>query len=457
MTFSESVSGVNAADFALATSGLGGAPAISGVTGGPTVYTVTASTGTGSGTLGLNLNDDDSIADAAGNKLGGTGTGTAGSGGAGNGSFTGEVYTVDRNNPTVSSIAARSPTRPTPRASSWTVTFSESVSGVNAADFALATSGLGGAPAITGVTGGPTVYTVTASTGTGSGTLGLNLNDDDSITDAAGNKLGGTGTGTAGSGGAGNGSFTGEVYTVDRTPPSVTIDQAMGQTDPTSVSPINFKVTFAEDVTGFTSADVSTTGSTAGGSLSVAVSGGPKIYNVSVSGMTTSGTVKVSFGAGAAMDTAGNGSVAPSVIDDTVTWNGAVYVVSFQSPLDTSTTVPPHEVINVGKNGRVIPVKVKITLNGVEVTPTNAGGPVTIEVVKKVAACSSADSSDVIEEYAAGNSNTDNIFRWTNGTWMYNWDTKASNLSVGGCYRINVWVGATKASVNEFALFQPTK
>ena len=64
------------------------------------------------------------------------------------------------------------------------------------------------------VSGGGASYTVTASSGTGSGTLGLNLVDDDSITDAAGNKLGGTG--------AGNGNFTGQVYTIDRTAPTVT-------------------------------------------------------------------------------------------------------------------------------------------------------------------------------------------------------------------------------------------
>jgi hypothetical protein len=47
---------------------------------------VTASTGSGDGSLGLNLNDDDSIADGAGNKLGGTGTG--------NGNSIGQVYVV---------------------------------------------------------------------------------------------------------------------------------------------------------------------------------------------------------------------------------------------------------------------------------------------------------------------------------------------------------------------------
>jgi hypothetical protein len=57
-------------------------------------------------------------------------------------------------------------------------------------------------------------YTVTASTGTGSGTLGLNLVDDDSIQDAASNRLGGTGVG--------NGTFAGQVYTIDKIAPTLT-------------------------------------------------------------------------------------------------------------------------------------------------------------------------------------------------------------------------------------------
>jgi hypothetical protein len=161
---------------------------------------VSASTGTGSGSLGVNLVDDDSITDGAGHKLGGTG--------AGNGNFTGQVYTLDRTAPTVSSIN-RADSNPTNASSvSWSVTFSEAVTGVGADDFALQNTGLGGTPAITGVSGSGDTYTVTASTGTGSGSLGLNLVDDDSIADGVGNKLGGSG--------AGNGNFTGEVYTINR-------------------------------------------------------------------------------------------------------------------------------------------------------------------------------------------------------------------------------------------------
>src|SRR5215204_2908982 len=143
------------------------------------------------------------------------------------------VYNVvtDTTRPQVSSIAraGSNPTNTTGNLS-WTVTFSENVSGVDTGDFALGNSGLGGSPAIQSVTQGAnaSVYTVTASSGTGSGSLELNLNDNDTIADGANNKLGGAGTGTAGGGGPGNGSFTGEVYTIDRTAANVTLTDVNG-------------------------------------------------------------------------------------------------------------------------------------------------------------------------------------------------------------------------------------
>jgi hypothetical protein len=117
------------------------------------------------------------------------------------------TVTKDATAPTVSSIV-RAGSDPTKANSvSWTVTFSESVTGVDASDFSLASTGLSGA-SITGVSGNNATRTVTANTGSGNGTLGLNLVDDDTILDLAGNKLGGTG--------AGNGNKTGEVYTVSK-------------------------------------------------------------------------------------------------------------------------------------------------------------------------------------------------------------------------------------------------
>src|SRR6478672_7482668 len=42
--------------------------------------------------------------------------------------------------------------------------------------------------------------------------------------------------------------------------PSVTVNQAVGQVDPTNASPINFTVVFSEPVTGFVSGDVAISG-----------------------------------------------------------------------------------------------------------------------------------------------------------------------------------------------------
>ena len=83
------------------------------------------------------------------------------------------------------------PGRPVTNASSvsFTVTFSEPVTGVNLSDFQLALSGTatGTVTQVTPVSGA--VYTVTVSGITGTGTLGLNLVDNGSIYDLAGNPL----------------------------------------------------------------------------------------------------------------------------------------------------------------------------------------------------------------------------------------------------------------------------
>src|SRR5437016_3422023 len=91
----------------------------------------------------------------------------------------------------------------------------------------------------------------------------------------------------------------------DATPPTVTINQAAGQADPTSASPINFTAVFSEPVSGFSGAGVTISG-TAGGIKTVTVSGGPSTYNVAVSGMSSAGTVIATIAAGVAQDAAGN-------------------------------------------------------------------------------------------------------------------------------------------------------
>src|SRR5438445_463150 len=105
----------------------------------------------------------------------------------------------------------------------------------------------------------------------------------------------------------------------DTTPPTVTIDQAAGQADPTSSSPISFTAVFSKPVSGFTGAGVTLSG-TAGGTKTATVSGGPSTYNVAVSGMTSSGTVLASIPAGVAGDAAGNLNTASTSTDNSVTF-----------------------------------------------------------------------------------------------------------------------------------------
>jgi len=70
----------------------------------------------------------------------------------------------------------------------FTVTFSETVTGVNTGDFILTKTGVPGA-AISNLIGSGTTYTVTVNTGSGNGTIRLDVEDDDSIKDLTNNPL----------------------------------------------------------------------------------------------------------------------------------------------------------------------------------------------------------------------------------------------------------------------------
>ncbi|MBW8801493.1 MAG: Ig-like domain repeat protein, partial [Streptomyces sp.] len=106
----------------------------------------------------------------------------------------------------------------------------------------------------------------------------------------------------------------------DTTKPDVAIEQAGGQTDPTSSSPISFTATFSEPVTGFTAGDIDVSASVAGGTLTTVVSGGPSVYTVDVSGMTTDGTVIATIPAGVVQDGSANTNTASTSTDNVVTW-----------------------------------------------------------------------------------------------------------------------------------------
>ncbi|MBK6647732.1 MAG: DNRLRE domain-containing protein [Anaerolineales bacterium] len=152
------------------------------------------------------LPDNDSILDETSLPLGGLG--------AGNGNYSsGDVYVINKAVPTVTSILRLDPSPTAAGSARFTVTFSESVTGVDAADFALTVSSVSDA-GVASVSGSGTTYTVTIFTGNGDGSLRLDLLDNDSILDAGLSPLGGAGLGNANF-------YNGETYTIDRAAPLI--------------------------------------------------------------------------------------------------------------------------------------------------------------------------------------------------------------------------------------------
>ncbi len=125
----------------------------------------------------------------------------------------------------------------TPASINFTATFSQPVLGVDAADFALVTSGVSGA-SITGVTTTDnTVYTVTVSTGSGNGTIQLNYQDDnDTTVDANNIPLNGTVTPFVPL------TIPGPVYTVDKSV-ATTTTVASSNNSPTYGTSVTFTAT----------------------------------------------------------------------------------------------------------------------------------------------------------------------------------------------------------------------
>ena len=143
VTFSEAVTGVDAADFALSSDSTGnasGSNPVASISGSGSVYSATVSATT-DGTYNLDLvSSGHGIEDESSNSL----TSTAPTGAD-------ETYTVstvvtDTTAPTISSIERFSPSSATTGSQTliYEVTFSEDVTGVDAADFALSSGSAGG-------------------------------------------------------------------------------------------------------------------------------------------------------------------------------------------------------------------------------------------------------------------------------------------------------------------------
>ncbi len=124
----------------------------------------------------------------------------------------------------------------------------------------------------------------------------------------------------------GNTGFVTGTVQKDVIDPTVTVDQAAGQADPTNVTPIRFTAVFNEPINTatFTTADVSLSGTAPGATVASVTEIAPNdgtTFQISVSGMTGSGTVIASIPAGGVQDLAGNANAASTSTDNTVTYD----------------------------------------------------------------------------------------------------------------------------------------
>ena len=312
VVFSENVTGFTNSDIDLSASSIGGLSATV-VQNTPSNYTVSVTGMSGNGTVVAKV-----IAGAATDAVGNTSVAST--------STDNTVTFAPVAGPSVTINKAAGQADPTNGASiTFDAVFSEGVTGFTGADVDLSGSSLGGLSAsVSQIT--PSVYTVTVTGMTGTGTVMATI-------------PAGVATSISGSVPTQASTSTDNQVSFDRAAPTVTINQSAGQADPTSITSISFDVSFNEPVTGFNASDVSVTG-TAGGTLSVNVTGSLNSYVVTVTGMTVAGSVIASIAAGAASDAVGNASVASTSTDNTVQFitNGtigftqAVYNVTEDTP-----------------------------------------------------------------------------------------------------------------------------
>ncbi|MGL5830975.1 MAG: S-layer homology domain-containing protein [Candidatus Altimarinota bacterium] len=228
-------------------------------------------------------------------------------------------FTIDTTAPTVNSINRVSAATTNTDSVDFTVTFTENVTGVNAADFNLTTTG-SSAGSVNSVSGGPMVYTVNVNLITGDGTIRLDVIDDDSILDSAGNPLGGAG--------AGNGNYTsGQTYTIDNTASSIA--EVTPVPTPTNDTTPNY--TFSS-----TQAGTISYGGDCSSATTAASSGNNTVtFNALAPGAHTNCTVTVT-------DPAGNASNILDVSDFTIDTTAPVIAEVTPVPTPTNDTTPNY-------------------------------------------------------------------------------------------------------------------
>jgi hypothetical protein len=111
----------------------------------------------------------------------------------------------------------------------------------------------------------------------------------------------------------------GNQIITDYSLPSVEITQEIGQLDPALTLPLNFHIEFTEDVENFGSDKVSFGGSSG---VYLQITGMGKNYTVSVFGVKSSETIRISVEANAVCDIAGNSNLPSVNTDNEITYAG---------------------------------------------------------------------------------------------------------------------------------------
>ena len=127
----------------------------------------------------------------------------------------------------------------------------------------------------------------------------------------------------------------------DRTAPTVTINQAATQADPSNLSTVHFTAVFSKAVADFSAGAVSFAGSTATGTLTAVVTAigtDQKTYDIAVKGMTGNGIVVATIPAGGVHDSVGNVNVASTSTDNRIT-----YAKPIDARYDFGTSSSPVE------------------------------------------------------------------------------------------------------------------
>jgi hypothetical protein len=150
------------------------------------------------------------------------------------------------------------------------------------------------------------------------------------------------------------------------TAPTVSVNIAADQVTPTAASSVRFIANFSRSITGFTTADVVIGGTSGASTASIATLVNGRVYTITISGMTKTGTIIASLDAGAAVDSStGEASKASrsskNVVDYDIT-KPAVTVEQSLGQADPTSLLPIYFTITFTKP--VVSSNVAVNVSG---------------------------------------------------------------------------------------------